>query len=314
MVRAFPNNPPLALACLALLLHGGAPIAFAGDVAVLTSADVDAYRSAVAGFKSVLVRHRVAKEYDMNGDFDRGRGQLSEIESEVQPDLILAVGAWALQVVAEKGTTIPTIYTMVLNPPAILGQQSTTITGASMNVPTERALGILVTLGPEVRRIGVVFDPSHTAYLLAEARQTALPGLEFVALEVSSPGEAVSAFKTLQDQGVDALWILPDDTVLKSPKILEEVILSSLKRGIPLLGSSPRHAEMGAPLSLYFANSEDIGRQAGELANQVFEGSPASLPFTKARKVDLVVNLRTAEKHGIRIPDEILAGASRIIR
>ena len=73
---------------------------------------------------------------------------------------------------------------------------------------------------------------------------------------------------------------------------------------IPVLGLSERHAQMGALLSLSFGSSEDIGRQAGELARAVLSGkAPADLPYTTARKVSLIVNLKAAQKLGMEVPD-----------
>jgi putative ABC transport system substrate-binding protein len=72
---------------------------------------------------------------------------------------------------------------------------------------------------------------------------------------------------------------------------------------------------MGALLSLSFASSEDIGRQAGELANQILSGStPSELPYTLARQVSLTVNLKAAKKLGMSIPDALLADANEVIR
>ena len=80
---------------------------------------------------------------------------------------------------------------------------------------------------------------------------------------------------------------------------------------IPLLGTSERHAEMGALVSLYFASSEDIGHQAGELVNQILEEERGqSIPYTSAREVKLVVNLKTAKKIGMEIPSTATHDAS----
>jgi len=126
----------LALLILASMAALAGP-ALAGDVAVIVSARVDAYDEALRGFKRSL-RHRIVAEYDMAGDFGRGREIVSEIKLKVKPDLIFAVGIWALQVVIGETTNIPVVYAMVLNPPSIIGASSKNVTGASMNVPVIR--------------------------------------------------------------------------------------------------------------------------------------------------------------------------------
>ena len=78
------------LMVLLTLLSSAVPVR-AADVAVILSADVDAYSEALKGFKAAL-RHKIVAEYSMDGDFDRGRKQVSEISAKVKPDLIFAVG------------------------------------------------------------------------------------------------------------------------------------------------------------------------------------------------------------------------------
>ncbi len=83
---------------------------------------------------------------------------------------------------------------------------------------------------------------------------------------------------------------------------------------IPLLGTSECHAEMGALVSLYFASSEDIGHQAGELVNQILGGKGSEpVPYTSAREVNLVVNLKTASRIGMEIPESMRIAASGLI-
>lgn len=290
-------------------------MALAGDIAVLLTADVDAYRQAVRGFKSALKNHRVVAELNMEGDVSRGPKLVGEARAKAKPDLIFAVGIWALQVAAEHAGNLPVVYAMVLNPPSLLPPGVKNVTGASMNVPIDQTLRILKQLGPQIRRIGVVYDPSKTGYLVKRADALARDeGLQIVAKEVRSSKEAVSALDALQEEGVDVLWILPDETNLAEP-MLQQMLLVSYRKKIPLLGLSENHAQRGALLSLSFASSEDIGKQAAELANSILAGkAPAEVPYTTARQVQLTVNLKAAHKLGMTIPQGLLAMATNVIR
>jgi len=240
---------------------------------------------------------------------------VAEIAAKVKPDLIVAVGIWALQAVAKEASTVPVVYAMVLNPPSVIGSGAKNITGASMNVPVEQTLRMLKQLGPQIRRVGVMFDRAKTGYLVARAEAVARDeGLQLVAREIRSAKEAISALDTLGEQGVDALWVLPDETNL-APAVLQQMLLFSYRRKVPLIGLSESQAQMGALLSLSFASSEDIGRQAGELANSILAGrAPAEIPYTTARRVRLTVNLKAAQKLGMEIPKSILAAANSVIQ
>jgi len=287
--------------------------AAAARVAVLLSAKVSEYEDALKGFRETSP-HQIAAVYDMDGDLDRGRKQLAEIEEKIKPDLVFAVGIWALQAIIARPPSVPVVYAMVLNPPSVLGADSKNVTGASMNVPVEQSIRLFKQLGPQVKRIGVIFNRTRTGYLVRQAQAVAREeGLDLVTREVSSPKEVVAALESLQD-GIDALWIVPDETTL-SQAVVQQMLLFSYRKRIPLLGLSDRHAQMGALFALSFASGEDIGRQAGEIAQAILSGrAPSGVPYTNARKVYLTVNLKAAQKLGLEIPQAILARASNVIQ
>jgi len=244
---------------LLILLPAAARTSHGEDIAVILSANADAYSSAVDGFRAVVEGKglRIVKVYDMRGDFNAGRKILNEIESEVRPDLIYVVGVWALQMIAQEKPNIPVVYAMVLNPSSVIGSDATNITGASMNVPVDQTMRFLKLLKPEIRRVGTVFHQATTGYLIEEAhRVVGELGLQLIAKPINSSKDAIMALKSLQDEQVDALWIVPDKAVL-GPKVIKQMLLFSYRRRIPLLGLSRRHAEMGTLLATSFASSED---------------------------------------------------------
>ncbi len=278
-----------------------------GNVVVIKSADVDAYRQAIKGLKKVLHgHHKIVKELDMEGDFDLGREFVKEIKEKIKPDLILAVGIWALQVVADQKLNIPTVYAMVLNPPSVPGARAKNITGASMNVPVDLTIGLFKELGPKIRRVGAIFNKGKTGYLVEEAETEAKrQGLGLEARAIRSPGEAIQAIDSLRGK-IDILWILPDATIL-APVVVQYMLLFSYRNKVPILGLSERQARMGAVLSLSFGSSQDIGRQAGELAKLILEGK--TMPeYTMAEHVKLAVNFKAARKLELEIPKSVREG------
>lgn len=302
----------LAVCLLVAIAHSPAP-GEAANIVALKSADVDVYNEVLEGFKGILPR-AIISEYDMEGDLQRGKKFLARLKSGPKPDLILAIGIWALQVVVEEVRDIPVVFAMVLNPTTVIGQEAHNITGASMNVPIEQQITLLKKVSPQVRRIGVIYDPSKTGYLVRQAERIARDqGVRLVTKAIASSKDAFAALDAMQGE-IDALWILPDLTVL-APESVQYMLLFSFRNKIPLLGLSENQARMGALLGLSFESGRDIGSQAGELANEILSGRRAEgLPFTTARKVRLTVNLKTAGKLGLQIPKDILDRADVVIR
>jgi len=73
-------------------------------------------------------------------------------------------------------------------------------------------------------------------------------------------------------------------------------------------------AERGAFMS-YGADYESIGFQMARLVDRIFKGAkPSELPIEPPGKVELVVNLQTAEKLGVTIPQSASVGVNRFIK
>jgi len=189
-----------------------------------------------------------------------------------------------------------------------------TFTGGSMNVPIEQQIALLKKASPQVRRIGVIYDPSKTGFLVKQAERIARDqGVRLLAKAIASPKDSFAALDATQGE-IDALWILPDVTVL-APESVQYMLLFSFRNRIPLLCLSENQARMGAPFGLSFGSGRDIGIQAGEIANEILSGRRAEeIPFTTARRLKLTVNLKTAGKLGLQVPKEILDRADVVIR
>jgi putative tryptophan/tyrosine transport system substrate-binding protein len=302
----------VACVIVGAILHSSTP-AEAAKIIALKSADVDVYNEALEGFKSVVQESAIV-EYDMEGDLPKGKKFLARLKSGPKPDLILAVGIWALQAAIEEIQDIPVVFAMVLNPTTVIRQDTRNITGASMNIPNEQQLALLKKVSPQIRRIGIIYDPSQTGFLVRQAERIAKDhGLRLVTKAITSPKDSFAALDAMQDD-IDALWILPDLTVL-APESVQYMLLFSFRHKIPVLGLSENQARMGTLLGLSFESGWDIGSQAAELANEILSGrSVEDIPYTTARKVRLTVNLKTAGKLGVHIPKELLDRAAVVIR
>lgn len=282
-------------------------------IAVITSRDVPASRQALQGF-TATVPHRIVAKHDLGGDPGRAPAILEQIRSETRPDLLFVVGTQALQAAAGRVRDIPMVYAMVLNPPAVIPRDVKNVTGASMNVPLDRTMQVLKELSPKFRRVGVIFNPENTGYLVKEAAGAAREqGLQLVSRGVRSTGEAIRALDGLKGK-VDALWMVPDPTIL-ADEFVTATYLFSYRNKVPVIGVSETHTDKGALLSLGFGSTEDIGKQAGEIANAILRGkNPAAVPYTMARQVKVTVNPRGAKKLGVELPDEVLASASNLVQ
>jgi putative ABC transport system substrate-binding protein len=199
----------------------------------------------------------------------------------------------------------------VLNPRE-LKRDGGNITGVSMNLAPERQFSMLREVLPNVKKIAIFFDPDKIGFYVSRVQNAAsLMGIELLTKKVHSSREAVAAVDALKGR-VDALWLLPDTTVV-NPSTIDLLLLSSIENKIPVLTFSEKYTEKGALLSLE-VDAVESGKQAGEMAVKILGGANVNgVKDEDARDSILTVNLIVAKKLGIPISGNVIKHA-RVIR
>ncbi|AAR34818.1 MULTISPECIES: ABC transporter substrate-binding protein [Geobacter] len=281
------------------------PCNAAQKVFVLQSVRVAPYEEALRGVRSVVsgtIKRVVISE--MEGV------DVARMVRDERPDVILAIGAEALTRVKRVKDT-PIVYLMVLDPQNTL-TAGDNLTGVSMNVPPERQLAALQSLMPRLRKIGIPYNPSRSGVLARKAQAAARSmGIEPVARELRSARDVVPVAEGLKGE-VDAIWMLPDTTVV-TPESIEFLLLFSLTNRIPILTFSDKYVQMGAIMALDI-DPYDLGRQGGDLIRRILSGAPVEqVQRVEPRSMVMTVNAKVARKLGLTLSEEAL-GRARVIR
>jgi len=263
------------------------------EILAVQSARVEPYEEALKGFKSTcdarIQRIIISKTQAKN---------IPREIKRIKPDIVLAVGRDALST-AKNIKDIPIVYLMVLNPQTMLSEEKN-ITGVSMNISPEKQLTALLEALPQTKRIGIVYDPSRTAYFVSDAQYAARKmGVTLLAKKAESPKEVPSLIMDMKGK-IDAFWMLPDITVVTSDTV-EFLILFSMENNIPLLTFSEKYLELGAFMSTAI-DPFDMGVQAAEMANNILrEKDGKSIQQVNARRMIVSTNLMIAGKLGIHL-------------
>ena len=296
------------LAVFCLIGMGLPPGASATEIVILKSAEITAYNQAINGFRAALAGSATITEYDMQGDAGRGRKLARKVRAS-NADLLLAVGIKAALAAKLEIVDIPIIYRMVLDPEKN-GLNAQNMVGIMLEVPLERQFKEMRSVLPGLKRLGVLYDPEKTGDLLEDARRISkVFGVELIARQVHSEKEIPAALRGLIPR-VDALWLIPDSTVLTEESI-SFLLTTTLDSNIPVIGFSSELVRSGALVGLS-VNYEDVGRQAALLARKLFSAqikAPATFPPEKLR---LALNLKTGKFLGVQIPPDVLNRADQL--
>ncbi|MEX2124053.1 MAG: ABC transporter substrate binding protein [Woeseia sp.] len=279
---------------------------------MIKSYDFAPYDAAISGFLSSC--NNEITEYNLRGEAGGSSDVIQNI-TLANPDLIVAIGVLAAEFAQQKLSSFPVLYAMVPEPQTY-GLTGQNIAGISLDIPIERQLTVYRSMVNELKSLGAIYDPQKSGDFVLEARKVAEQlGLVLHTREVASRKEVPAALRALlREERIDALWMIPDDTVV-TPESFKFLLLSSFENDLPFLAASDIFVKVGALASLT-PDYTDVGRQGCELATALTSGkvSLASVDVVLPAKINLSINLKTAQKIGLAIPDEVIATADVVYR
>lgn len=269
----------------------------------LRSGNMGPYNDAVNGFKKELNAKNVEYQFlDFGADYRHD-------PDNIRPDIVLAVGSKALEIAVQqfKGSNI--VFMMVVNPKS----QLSSVKGITLDIPPERAFKTLKRILPQTRKIAVMYNPLQTKDLVAESISRAeSAGIEMIPVKVKGSEDVYGAVRSIIGK-VDALWMIPDSSIYNSDTS-QDVLLVSLREKLPVIGLSPMYVKAGALFALS-CDYADIGSQAADLAINILNNTiPSNFSFAPPRKDVISVNLITAERIGVKIPDSLLKEAANVYK
>jgi putative ABC transport system substrate-binding protein len=235
--------------------------------------------------------------------------------------VIFAAGSTAARAAKAATPTIPIVFGTGEDPVALglvasLNRPGANITGITVLASelAPKQLQLLHDLLPNAARFGVLTDPAGPsavqpiADLQAAARALSL---KLVVVNASTDADLEMAFTTLSQQRVDAV-LVTNQTLYN--RRTEELAVLAARHALPAMYPFREHALAGGLMS-YGNSLGNAFRQAGIYAGRILKGeNPADLPVQQATKLDLVINLKTANALGLTVPETLLATADEVIQ
>jgi len=293
-------------------------------IAMVQLTEVD--RNTVAGFKEAMAQLGYEEGKNVTYLADPPAGSIDKLEGIIRghlakkPDLFIVSSTPATQAVkrlTEAGRKPPVVFAPVNDPlgagiVADLKHPGGHITGIRLPLGDDLRLQWLTRIAPKAKRIFLPYTADDKSALTSvqQAEEAAAKlGLELVKHPIP-PGSAVSAVIAAMPANIGAIF-LPRDSRVEAA--ISEFVAVAATRRLPIAAPGLIQVEAGALFSYGFVHKE-IGRQAARLADQILKGVAAGdLPVEMAEN-SLAINLVTARKLGMTIPDDILLQAEHVIR
>jgi len=299
----------VVLLSMSALIVSGAPIKI-GICQIVEHPALDAVRQGVI---DSLTAAGYVEGTDVTYLLANAQGDMSVAISIAQDfqaqgvDMVIAIATptalAAVQVFG--GTDTPIVYTAVTAPLAynlIVSAEDPSmngnVTGVSDMIDVENDLQLLKALGPQVRRIGLIYNAGEpNAEELKNQTVAAAQGvgLDIVLATASTSNEVQMAAQSLIGR-IDAFFVTTDNTVVSA---ISSVVGAAEEASIPFLVADPTSLPFGPMIAAGF-DYYSLGRATSTVCVQILNGTPPSqikpITYSDVEPEEVWLNLDAAAK------------------
>ena len=232
-------------------------------------------------------------------------------------NLICAIATPAAQTVANVTSDIPIVATAVTDYKTAKlvkdnAKPGTNVTGTTDMNPVEQQLDLLLKLVPNAKSVGTIYCSSEVnSQLQIEIlkKAAAAKGVTVKEATVSNVNDIQQAARSLVGK-VQAIYV-PTDNVLASA--MPTLVSVTEEAKLPVICGEGGMVKAGG-LATLGVDYYKLGFQAGEMAADILSGKskPADMAIQAQKEFKAMVNLKEAEKIGLKVPEDVLKGAELV--
>jgi putative tryptophan/tyrosine transport system substrate-binding protein len=279
----------------------------------------------ISAFRNALVDLGYVEGQNIRLEFRLAAGDISRLPAlaaelaALPVDVIVVDGGIAVPAVMAATKTIPIVMATAGDPVALgyvqsLSHPGGNITGFSLisGELNQKRLDLLRAAFPKAEQVAVLFNPQNPTAraglpLIRDAGEKL--GIRVALVELSS-SEAITGLRSEALRPEVPVLIVPDVIFWNSR---HEIIKRLEGMGLSALYPEREYADDGG-LMAYGPNVPDNFRRAAGYVDRILKGvSPGTLPIQQPSRFDFVINLRTARRLGIALPQSMLSSADDII-
>lgn len=295
-------------------------------VSIITMVDTPQLLEVRDGVLEGLKNHGYVDGQNLKIDFKSAQGNFGTAQQIVRqfigdsPDVIVTITTPTSQAAVAATKEIPIVFSTVTDPLKAKLVPATkhpggNATGISDLVPTEKQLDVVKEIVPNLKTLGLVYDPSlPNAVSTVESIKAVAPKMGFTTVEAPAMGlnNVPSAGQSLVGK-VDAIFVPNDTTVYAAFEALVKICQDAK---VPLFTAERRSVQRGAIATVGF-DFKQIGVRTADMVDKVLKGTkPGDIDVEFMDQVPdalaLYINKASAEKMGVSISPELLKSAAQV--
>jgi len=255
-----------------------------------------------------------------SGDYTKLDTEAGSLVS-VSADVIVAVGTPALTAIRQYTKIIPVVFTQVSDPVGqrlidSLARPGGNITGLANFefVSGSKWIELLPELDSRISHVTLITNPANENTAQFVKAITAAGDTKKVAVRVASVRDAADIQDAIENSSKrprGGLIIFPDGLLINHRELIVEL---AARYRLPAVYPFRIFSEVGGLLS-YGPNFPAIFRRTAEYVDRILKGTkPADLPVEAPTKLELVINLKTAQALGLTISPRLQIAADELIQ
>jgi ABC-type uncharacterized transport system substrate-binding protein len=291
------------------------------------SSDTEREARSLAAFREGLAQTGYVEGRNLTIELRFGDGQYDRLPAfaadlvQREVAVLVTTGGSRIAKLAQAATTIiPIVFTTGSDPVEdglvkSINRPGGNSTGVFLlnNSLAPKRLEVLRELAPNARVVAFLVNPHNlSSGVQVREAQMAANSLD-VQLHVfyaSSASEIDEAFEALVQRGASAL-LMGADPIFQVQQ--DQLVALAARHKVPAIYEWPEFVRAGG-LVTYCVDSSEAFRQLGIYVSRILNGAkPAELPIMQTSKFELVVNLKTAKKLGLKIQESFLRFADEVI-
>ena len=265
--------------------------------------------------KNVLIEWHITLGYE-----DELRRLAAELV-QMTPDVIVTFGTPPARAVLDATKIIPVVFAGVGDPLATglvsnLARPEANGTGVSL-LSSElgvKRLDLLRQLVPRARRVAYLVNlanPSNAVQANSVRAAAQSLGIKLDTYPARNPGEIESALRAIPWKSTDGMLIGGDPIFTAEGAKISKAARAAR---VPAVFPWPNYHEYGVLMS-YGPNLRNVARRAAYYVDKILKGAkPSDLPVEQVSQVDLIIDLRVARELRIKVPEQLLFRADRLIQ
>ena len=223
-------------------------------------------------------------------------------------DILVPIATPTAQAAAAETTEIPIVFSAVSNPieaglVEAFDKTDKNITGVSNSIAIEDIFKLAEELTPDVKTFGFVYNTSEINSVTGIERAKKYcdaNGLAYKEAVVTGTADVQQAAASLAEE-VDAFFTPNDNTVASAMAAYLQV---ADKAGIPIYCGADSMVNDGG-FATVGIDYDVLGVQTGEMVKRIINGdSIADTPVEQVAEYAKMINIKTADKLNIEIPEE----------